>query len=168
MHTPDGVREPVEVCTAPVDAPPGTVAAPTRAGSPRMTRTAALRVVAAAGLAVDAYVHADLASSYPSGFLGAQNLFLVETGFALGAALWVLASGRRAAYLVAALVAASAFAAVVVYRYVDLGAFGFLPDLYEPVWYPEKLVAASGEAVALVAAVLLLVGAPSPPRGPGR
>jgi hypothetical protein len=41
-------------------------------------------------------------------------------------------------------------------RYVDLGAIGPLPDLYEPVWYPEKLVAAGAEAVALVAAVPLL------------
>jgi hypothetical protein len=127
-----------------------------------------LRVTAAAGFAVDAYAHADLASSYPSGFLGEQNLFLVETGFAIGAALLVLTISRRGTYLVAALVAASALAAVVAYRYVDLGALGPLPDLYEPVWYPEKAVAAAGEAVALVATALLLVGTPSPPAGSGR
>jgi len=128
----------------------------------------ALRVVAAVGLAVDAYAHADLASSYPSGFLGEQNLFLVETGVALGAALLVLTSSRRGAYLGAALVAATALAAVVAYRYLDLGALGPLPDLYEPVWYPEKAVAAAGEAVALVAAVLLLAGTRPPPVGSGR
>ena len=48
-----------------------------------------------------------------------------------------------AAALVAALVAASALAAVVASRYVDLGPIGPLPDLYEPVWYPEKVVAAT-------------------------
>jgi hypothetical protein len=115
----------------------------------------ALRLVAAAGLAVDAYVHADLASSYPAGFLGEQNLFLVETGVALGAALLVLTSRRRGVYLAAALIAASALVAVVANRYVDLGALGPLPDLYEPVWYPEKVVAATAEATALVAALLL-------------
>ena len=52
-------------------------------------------------------------------------------------------------YLAAAPVAASALTAVIAYRYVDLGPIGPLPDLYEPVWYPEKVVAAAGEAVAL-------------------
>lgn len=149
VHTSEDVHEVVKVCTG-------------RGGAPGLRLVAAgalgLRLVAAGGLAADAYVHADLASSYPSGFLGPQNLFLVETGFALGAALLVLASRRRAANLTAALVAASALGAIVVYRYVDLGALGPLPDLYEPIWYPEKLVAAVAEAVALVAAGLLLVG----------
>jgi hypothetical protein len=146
VHRPQGVPGVAEVCTGRVDGAP-------RAGA------LGLRLVVAGGLAADAYVHADLASSYPSGFLGEQNLFLVETGVALGAALLVLASRRRAAYLVAALVAASALAAIVTYRYVDLGALGPLPDMYEPVWYPEKVVAAGAEVVALVAAVLLLVDA---------
>ena len=82
----------------------------------------------------------------------------MEAGVALAAALLVLTRGRTAVVLAAALVAASALAALVVYRYVDLGAIGPLPDLYEPVWYPEKVVAAAGEATALVAAGLLLAG----------
>jgi len=119
-----------------------------------------LRVVAATGLAVDAYVHADLAPAYagPGGVVGQQGLFLVEAGIAVAAALLVLTRGWPAVYLAAALVAASALAAVIASRYVDLGPIGPLPDLYEPVWYPEKVVAAGGEAVALVAAGLLLVG----------
>jgi hypothetical protein len=122
----------------------------------------ALRVLAAAGLAVDAYVHADLAPAYGS---VQQGLFLVEAGIAVAVALLVLAGGRRAAYLVAVLVAAGALAAVVTYRYVDLGSIGPLPDMYEPVWYPEKVVAAVGEAVALVAASSLLVPAPATTAG---
>ena len=116
-----------------------------------------LRVVAATGLAVDAYVHADLAPAYagPGGVVGQQGLFLVEAGIAVAAALLVLTRGWPAVYLAAALVAASALAAVIASRYVDLGPIGPLPDLYEPVWYPEKVVAAGGEAVALVAAGLL-------------
>ena len=124
------------------------------------TGSSVLRVVAAVGLAVDAYVHADLASCYagPAGVVGQQGLFLVEAGIAVAAALLVLTRGWPAVYLAAALVAASALAAVIASRYVDLGPIGPLPDLYEPVWYPEKVVAAGGEAVALVAAGLLLVG----------
>ena len=118
----------------------------------------ALRVAVAGGLVVDAYVHADLAPSYAEGGgFGVQELFLVEAGVALAAALLMLTVDRTAAVLVAAVVAASALAAVVTSRYVDLGALGPLPDLYEPVWYPEKVVAAGAEAVALVAAVVLLV-----------
>ena len=117
-----------------------------------------LRVVAATGLAVDAYVHADLAPAYagPGGVVGQQGLFLVEAGIAVAAALLVLTRGRPAVYLAAALVAASALTAVIASRYVDLGPIGPLPDLYEPVWYPEKVVAAAAEAVALVAALLLV------------
>jgi hypothetical protein len=123
----------------------------------------ALRVVTGAGLVVDAYVHLDLAPAYSGqgGALGEQGLFLVEAGIALAAALLVLISSRPAAALVAALVAASAVAAVVTTRYVDLGRIGPLPDLYEPVWYPEKSLAAIGEATALVAAALLLALAAS-------
>ncbi len=63
------------------------------------------------------------------------------------------------------LVAAGALAAVVTYRDVDLGSIGPLPDMYEPDWYPEKVVAAVGEAVALVAASSLLVPAPATTAG---
>jgi hypothetical protein len=42
---------------------------------------------------------------------------------------------------------------MLVSRYVDLGALGPLPDLYDPVWFPEKLLAAFGEGAASVAAL---------------
>jgi hypothetical protein len=124
---------------------------PARASAAWSPWAPALRVVVAAGLAVDAYVHADLAASYAD----AQSLFLVEAGVALGAALLVLAGGRTVTVLFAALVAASALIAVVASRYVDVGPIGPVPDLYEPAWYPEKVVAATAEATALVAALLL-------------
>ena len=124
---------------------------PARASAAWSPWAPALRVVVAAGLAVDAYVHADLAASYAD----AQSLFLVEAGVALGAALLVLAGGRTVTVLFAALAAASALIAVVASRYVDVGPIGPLPDLYEPAWYPEKVVAATAEATALVAALLL-------------
>lgn len=122
-----------------------------------------LRAIIGVGLAIDAYIHIDLAPSYAraGGVLGEQNLFLLEAGLALAAALLVLTSRRRAAAVAAAVIAASALAAVLTARYVDLGAIGPLPDLYEPVWYPQKVIAALGEATALIAAVLLLVLRPS-------
>ena len=36
-------------------------------------------------------------------------------------------------------------------RYVDLGSIGPLPDMYDPVWFGEKLLAAIGEGLALLA-----------------
>lgn len=141
------------------------------ASSPASPETAArgaaagllvLRLAVVVGLAVDAYVHIDLAPAYagPGGVLDEQNLFLVESGVAIVVAVWVLATGRRTAALAAVVVAASALAAVLSSRYVDLGAIGPFPDLYEPVWYPEKAVAAVGEALALLAAVLLVLRLP--------
>ena len=47
-------------------------------------------------------------------------------------------------------VAASALAAVLLYRYVDVGALGPLPDMYENTWQvPGKLLSAYAEAAAI-------------------
>jgi hypothetical protein len=114
-----------------------------------------LRLIAAAGLAVDAYVHADLASAYDGiqATISQGTLFRIEAGAASLAALLVLATGRRATFALAALVAASALGAIMLYRYVDVGALGPLPNMYEPVWFAEKITAAIAEAVALIAAI---------------
>jgi hypothetical protein len=42
---------------------------------------------------------------------------------------------------------------MLVSRYVDLGQIGPLPDLYDPVWFPEKLLAAFAEGAAFVTAL---------------
>jgi len=83
-------------------------------------------------------------------------LFRVEAAFAGLAALLVLIVLRCAVTVFAVLVAGSALAAVLLYRYVELGALGPLPDLYEPSWYPEKTLSAIAEAVAILAAGALL------------
>jgi hypothetical protein len=58
----------------------------------------------------------------------------------------------------AVLVAASALGAVVLYRYVDLGALGPLPDMYEDTWQvPGKLLSAYAEGTAVVLAGLGLL-----------
>lgn len=124
-----------------------------------------LRVVVAAGLAGDAAVHLNLAGNYGGGeLLGIENLFLGAAGLAALAGVLVLVVRRAWTALVAFAVAAGTLAAVVTSRYVDLGTIGPLPDLYEPVWYPLKVVSVVAEAVAVVAAVVLLVRQRSQPR----
>lgn len=123
--------------------------------------TFALRGLTALALLVDATVHVHLAPGYqlsaPSG-IGAGNLFRIEAAVALAAAIFVLIRGNRTSYAVALLVALSALAAVVVYRYVDIPALGPLPAMYEPVWFFEKSLSAVAEAIgALVAGAALLM-----------
>lgn len=124
-------------------------------------RELVLRALAAAGLAVGTYVHLDLAANYDgnAAAISQGSLFRIEAVLTAVAALLVLLVRSRAAALVAFLVAAGALAAVLVYRYVDVGALGPLPAMYEPVWSAEKIFSAIGEAVAALAALLLLVSA---------
>jgi hypothetical protein len=136
-----------------------------RAGHPAGDRTRRLgllavaalaaRLVTAAGLGIDAFVHADLASIYAEGG-GAINegvLFRVEAVLAALTAIAVILTGRRLAFLAALVVSASALALMLISRYTDLGTLGPFPDLYDPVWFPEKLWAAFGEGAAALAAL---------------
>jgi energy-converting hydrogenase Eha subunit C len=122
-----------------------------------------LRVLVAAGLAVDAYVHIDLASGYDSvtsGSVSQGDLFRVEAAAAALAAIAVLLVRRRISDLVALLVALGGVVAVVLYRYVDVGAIGPLPSMYEPLWYGEKTLSLVAEAIASVAALVLVTTRP--------
>jgi hypothetical protein len=114
-----------------------------------------IRVVTAAGLAIDAYVHFDLAALYAEagGTIDEGVLFRIEAAAALLAAVAVLVIGRRVCYLAGLAVAGSALAVMLVSRYVDLGQLGPFPDLYDPVWFPEKLLAAYAEGAAFVTAL---------------
>jgi hypothetical protein len=48
--------------------------------------------------------------------------------------------------------------AVVVYRYVDVGKIGPIPNMYDPFWLPtEKWISAIAEAAATIAAAALVV-----------
>lgn len=119
----------------------------------------ALRVVAAAGLTVDAYVHADLAAGFDANGsdISQGTLFRVEAALASLAALLVLVHGRRLAAAFALVVSLSAFGAVLLYKYVDVGTLGPLPNMYEPIWYTEKTVSMVAEGVAAVASAALLL-----------
>ncbi len=113
-----------------------------------------LRVLVAAALAVVAYTHADLAPIY-SGIratVSEGQLFTAMTVAASVAALVVLVVGRRTGFALAFLVAAAALGAILLYRYVDVGQLGPLPNMYEPAWFPEKTTAAIAAAAATVLA----------------
>jgi hypothetical protein len=115
-----------------------------------------LRLVTAAALAVDAYVHADLASSYDFSHasISQGTLFRAEAGAASLAALLLIVAGRRPlVWAFAFVVAAAGLAAVLLYRYVDVGAFGPFPNMYEPLWYAEKTRSAIAEGIGTVTAL---------------
>ncbi|MGH3782235.1 MAG: hypothetical protein ACRDRO_16875 [Pseudonocardiaceae bacterium] len=118
-----------------------------------------VRVVVAAGLSYDAYAHLDLAASFDANraLISQGMLFRAEAVAAVLAAVLVLFIRHRAAVLFAVLVAGSALGAILLYRYVDIGAIGPLPDMYEPSWYPEKTLSAIAEVAAVVAAAALLL-----------
>lgn len=121
-----------------------------------------LLAVVAAGLVVDVDVHWHLAGRFDSlrgsgsPSVSQGQLFRVEAALALAALLLVLLVRRRAAVLFALAVAAGGAVAVVVYRYVDVGGVGPVPDMYDPSWYAGKTISAVAEALAAAAALALL------------
>ncbi len=121
----------------------------------------ALTIVVVVALAIDAFVHFDLASNFAqvkTSTLSQADLFRVEGVVAIIAALAVLVRPHRLTAAFAFLVAASATVAVVLYRYVDVGAIGPLPNMYDPYWQPTgKWLSAIAEIVAAVAALLLFL-----------
>lgn len=130
-------------------------------GTARSGSLIILRLLAAAGLAYDAYVHLHLASNYEpikeSGTLSQGALFRLEAILAILAVVLILVLPRLLSYGYAFLVAIGGFAAVVLYRYVNVGRLGPLPNMYEPSWsITEKLPSAIAEAVAALLLLMLL------------
>jgi hypothetical protein len=159
---------------------PGWLAA-LRGGLPRSpgaVAVAAAGLITVAGLGIDGYVHLDLASTYSEAAAPVSEgvLFRAEAVLALLTALALILRARRLTFLAGLVVSASALTLMLVSRYADLGALGPFPDLYDPVWFAEKLWAAAGEAAASLAslAAILLLGfragrRPGPaPGGSGR
>jgi hypothetical protein len=121
-----------------------------------------LAVVVAVGLGVDAYVHWQLAPGFDgiqstaSPHISQGGLFRLEAALAVIAMLLVLLTRHRFGAVVALLVAAGGLGALMLYAYVDVGALGPLPNMYDPFWYPEKTISAIAEALAAVGALALL------------
>ena len=120
-----------------------------------------LIAIVVAGLAVQAFVHFDLASAFENNktnTLSEADLFRAEAIAAIVAAVALLVRPRWYTAAFAFLVAASGTAAVVVYRYIDVGAFGPFPNMYDPYWAPAgKTLSAFAEAIASLAALALVV-----------
>lgn len=141
---------------------PATTDAPAHGSTSGRLLRGTARVLAAAGLAVDAYVHAHLAEQYDAvtADISQGTLFRIEAGMAALAALLVLVWRRWPADLFAWSVATGGLALLLIYRYADIGAWGPFPNMYEPVWFTEKRVSVVAQAVAMVATVYLLLFRP--------
>jgi len=59
-------------------------------------------------------------------------------------------------------VAGGGLAALLLYRYVDVGRLGSPPDMYEPFWFTDKTRTAVAQAAATAAALVLVVVGWSP------
>jgi hypothetical protein len=118
-----------------------------------------LIVIVVAGLAIDAYVHFDLAKAYSpvkTSTLSQGDLFRAEATVSILAALLLIFHPRRWTAAVAAVVAGAGLAAVLVYAYIDVPRIGPIPAMYDAVWYTEKTISAIGEGAAFVAALILV------------
>ncbi|MEO9110456.1 MAG: hypothetical protein ABI368_09575 [Jatrophihabitantaceae bacterium] len=118
-----------------------------------------LTAIAVVGLGVDAYVHLDLAPTYDAiktSTLSQGELFRAEAVVSIVAAIAIAIRPRRYTALLAFIVAASALAVLLIYRYVDVQAIGPIPSMYEPSWYPEKACAGYAEGIAAAASATLL------------
>ena len=117
----------------------------------------ALAVATAVLLGIDAYVHLHDAHFYApaaGSTIGEGNLFRAQAIVAVIVAVALLIRPHPVVWAVAVLVTASAVGAVLLYTYVDVGALGPLPDLYEPSWVPAgKLASAVAEGLRTLLAI---------------
>jgi len=109
-----------------------------------MTRLV-LRVIAAACLGISSYVHLHLAHRYGyPGTISGETIFRIQGIVAATIGVLLLLTGNKWVWVAAALVGLASFTAVMLYRYVDVGAIGPLPNMYDSTWQPspEKLLSA--------------------------
>ena len=123
-----------------------------------MTRVI-LRVLASAALATSAYVHLHLAHLYSYGStLTGTELFRAQGVVAGIVAVALLVTGNRWIWMIAALIGLGSFAAVMLYRYVDVGQIGPLPNMYDATWQPspDKMLSAVAELAVPILWLLYL------------
>lgn len=120
-----------------------------------------LGLVTGALLAVDAVVHFSDAGLYDvanRAGITEGTLFRVQAAVAVAVALALLVRPHWVVWIAAVLVAAGAAGAAFLFTYVDVGALGPLPDLYEPTWsVPGKRVTTAAEIAATLVAVVGLI-----------
>ena len=123
----------------------------------------ALTALTAAALTASAYVHLHLATNYArnaaADTISEADVFHIQAVasvvVAAGLMIAVIAGHRwlGPALLLAAGLLAGSLAAVVAYRYFDLGKILILPDMYEPAWFREKTLSAIIEAAGTLTAL---------------
>jgi hypothetical protein len=109
----------------------------------------AARLLAVAALAVSSWVHFHVAHLYIYGStITGTDIFRAQAAAAALVAVVLLLTGHRYAWIAAAAIGLASFAAVMTYRYVDVGAIGPIPDMYDPTWSPspDKVASAVAEA----------------------
>jgi hypothetical protein len=115
-----------------------------------------LRLATAASLGIDSYVHAHDAAFYDAvrtSVISQGTLFRLESAVSALIAVVLLIRPSRFWWAAALIVTASAFGAVMLYRYVDVGTLGPLPNMYEPTWsLPGKAMSAWAEGAGIVLA----------------
>jgi hypothetical protein len=150
----------------------------------RRTTAWIIALVVIVGLAIDAYEHFAIASWFSfhtvKGGLSESTLFRAQAVVSIVFGVLLLIWRNRTTYLLAFLVLASAVGALLLYGYVNVGAIGPLPNMYDPVWYSQKTICAIAEGIGAIAAVVGFVGchvrarstvgssAQEPDRVPGR
>ena len=85
------------------------------------------------------------------------TLFRIEAAVAALAALLVLVWHRVPSDAFAWLVAAGGLALLLIYRYIDVGKLGPVPNMYEPVWFTDKKITVVAQAVTIVTTSFLLL-----------
>lgn len=127
-----------------------------------------LRLLTAAGLGVEGYVHIHVAPQYKAvvGTAGISQtvLFQAVGAAAIVMALCVLASAGRIVALLAFVVAGGALAFALLYQYTNLGALGPLPNMHNTTWTGLKTLTTAAEAVATITAAALLLRRPKRPQ----
>lgn len=120
-----------------------------------------LYALAGAGLLVNAVIHLQLAATFDAiagSLLSQGDLFRVQAaaGILITAALVIARRAWVAA--VAVVIAVGGLGMLVLSTIVplDLTALG-LPAIFEPVWYPDKVIAALAQGLAALAAAALAV-----------
>ena len=116
--------------------------------------TRLLGAATAVSLGIDSYVHAHDAAFYDAvrtSVISQGALFRLEAAVAALIAAVLLIRPSRFWWAAALVVTASAFGAVVLYRYVDVGQLGPLPNMFEPTWaLPGKAVSAWAEGAGIL------------------
>ena len=112
-----------------------------------------LRLLAVAGLVVDAVVHLRLAEAFDA--IGSQitlgQLFRLEAAAAAAAAGYLAVRDSRPAWLCAGLVAAAGLAALLVAALVDVPAVGPFPPVGAPGWTTDSVLVTAGMSVTVLA-----------------